>query len=58
MVILNIIPYAEILEVIDKFGLPQDWNDEGKHGPERYIEVQVWSDEPIKKYIKDRGEKV
>lgn len=50
--------YAEILEVIDKFGLPQDWNDDGKHGPERYIEVQVWSDEPIKKYIKDRGEKV
>lgn len=42
--------YDEILEVIEKYGLPQDWNDDGKFGPERYIEVHVWSDETIKKY--------
>jgi hypothetical protein len=44
--------YDEILQVIDKYGLPQDWNDDGAHGPERYIEVHVWSDKTIKKYLK------
>ncbi len=43
--------YDEILKVIEKYGLPQDWNDDGKFGPERYIEVHVWSDKTIKKYI-------
>ena len=43
--------YGEILDIIDRYGLPQDWNDDGAHGPERYIEVQVWTDEPIKRYI-------
>ncbi|MBQ7926826.1 MAG: hypothetical protein IJ335_11115 [Lachnospiraceae bacterium] len=42
--------YEEILEIIEKYGLPQDWNDDGKYGPERYIEVHVWSDETINKY--------
>ena len=42
--------YDEILKVIEKYGLPQEWNDDGKYGPERYIEVHVWSDETIKKY--------
>lgn len=42
--------YEEILEIIKKYGLPQDWNDDGKYGPERYIEVHVWSDNPISKY--------
>lgn len=44
--------YDEILKVIDKYGLPQDWNDDGAHGPERYIEVHVWSDETIRRYLK------
>lgn len=39
--------YPEILDVIARYGLPQSWNDDGKNGPERYIEVQVWSDEPV-----------
>ncbi|MCI8669008.1 MAG: hypothetical protein HFI34_05745 [Lachnospiraceae bacterium] len=39
--------YEEILGIIDKYGLPQDWNADGKHGPERYVEVHVWSDETI-----------
>ena len=42
--------YKEILCIIDRYGLPQDWNDDGAHGPERYIEAQVWTDEPIKRY--------
>ena len=42
--------YKEILKIIDKYGLPQDWNDGGKFGPERYIEVHVWSDETINRY--------
>ena len=42
--------YFEILDIIDKYGFPQDWNDDGKYGPERYIEVHVWSDETINRY--------
>ncbi len=44
--------YEEILQVIDKYGLPQNWNDDGRFGPERYIEVHVWSDKTIEKYCK------
>lgn len=44
--------YDEILEIIDKYGLPQDWNEDGQFGPERYIEVHVWSDETINRYRK------
>lgn len=42
--------YNEILEIINRYGLPQNWNDDGKYGPERYVEVHVWSDETINKY--------
>ena len=42
--------YDEILEIIEKYGLPQDWNDDGKYGPERYIEAHIWSDETINRY--------
>lgn len=44
--------YDEIVEVIDRYGLPQDWNNDGKFGPERYIEAHIWSNETIQKYIK------
>ena len=40
----------EILKIIDKYGLPQEWNNNGEFGPERYVEVHVWSDETINKY--------
>lgn len=40
----------EIFEVIRAYGLPQEWNRNGKLGPERYIEVQVWDDEPLKTF--------
>ncbi|MBP3476046.1 MAG: hypothetical protein J6K48_06975 [Lachnospiraceae bacterium] len=42
--------YDEILGIIDKYGLPQDWNSDGAFGPERYIEVHIWSDETIERY--------
>jgi hypothetical protein len=42
--------YHEILVLIEKYGLPQTWNDNGKQGPERYIEAHVWSDEPVLQY--------
>lgn len=48
--------YDEILDIIKKYGLPQDWNNDGKFGPERYIEVQIWSDNPISKYISSNGQ--
>ena len=44
--------YDEILEIIKKYGLPQDWNNDGKYGPERYIEAHIWSDDVIYKYLK------
>lgn len=43
--------YDEILEMIEKYGLPQDWNDDGSCGPERYIEAHIWSDDVIKEYL-------
>ncbi len=42
--------YDEIVKIIEKYGLPQDWNDDGKYGPERYIEAHVWSDRTIDRY--------
>ena len=42
--------YDEVLKIIDKYGLPQDWNDDGAHGPSRYVEAHIWSDETIGKY--------
>ena len=50
--------YEEILKVIEKYGLPQDWNDDGKFGPERYIEAHVWSDMPVAKYIDEYYKKL
>ncbi|HEX3053915.1 MAG TPA: hypothetical protein VHP83_24885 [Aggregatilineaceae bacterium] len=38
---------AELPSLLQWYGLPQDWNPDGKSGPERYIEAQVWADEPL-----------
>lgn len=38
---------AELPTLIAQYGLPQTWNAEGTHGPERYIEAQLWADSPI-----------
>ena len=43
--------YDEILGIIARYGLPQEWNKDGSGGPERYIEAQVWTDEPIARCI-------
>lgn len=45
--------YDEILEVIEKYGLPQEWNDDGRYGPERYVDAHIWSDEVISRYTKE-----
>ena len=42
---------AELPALIETYGLPQDWNADGKHGPDRYIEAQVWADEQLAPYI-------
>ncbi|MNE03192.1 hypothetical protein D3C80_956870 [compost metagenome] len=42
--------YDEILIIIEKYGLSQNWNNDGKCGPERYIEAHIWSDKTINKY--------
>ena len=42
--------YEEILEVIKKYDLPQKWNADGQHGPERYVEAHIRSDKTIDKY--------
>lgn len=48
----NVYTYDEILKIIDKYGLPQnDWKDPVFAQP-AYVEVQVWSDDPISKYRK------
>jgi hypothetical protein len=36
----------ELPLLIHTFGLPQVWNANGRGGPERYIEAQLWSDKP------------
>jgi hypothetical protein len=41
--------YDEVLTVIQKFGMPQDSWD-GSYESPCYVEAQVWSDIPIKRY--------
>jgi hypothetical protein len=36
--------FAELPEIIARYGLPQVWNADGSGGPERYIEAQVWDE--------------
>ena len=38
---------AELPALITTFGLPQEWNPDGKKGPDRYIEAQIWADIPV-----------
>lgn len=46
----KIFNYEGILEMINKYGLPQLWNDDGRYGYERYIEAHIWSDKTINNY--------
>lgn len=42
--------YEEILSIIEKYGMPQDFWDEPIFAQPAYVEVQVWSDLPINRY--------
>jgi hypothetical protein len=42
--------YDGIVRLIEKYGLPQDWNDDGAHGPSRYVEACVWDDGVVGRY--------
>ena len=42
---------TELGEIIQRYGLPQEWNSDGKGGPERYIEAQVWDEAPLKEHL-------
>jgi hypothetical protein len=37
---------------IEQYGFPQEWNPDGRHGPERYIEAQIWDDTPLLPYVR------
>jgi len=41
----------EMVAIIRKYGLPQAWNVEGRLGPERYVEAQIWDDEPLARHL-------
>jgi len=45
---------AELPGLIEQYGLPQEWNLDGKLGPDRYIEAQVWDNAPLLQYIGDK----
>jgi hypothetical protein len=42
---------SELPVLIVDYGLPQQWNPQGLDGPERYIEAQIWDNEPLKEYL-------
>lgn len=37
--------------LVQQFGMPQAWNPEGRLGPDRYIEAQIWDDVPLQEYL-------
>ena len=45
----------ELPELVREYGLPQEWNPDGKLCPDRYIEAQIWADAPLQIYINKRG---
>ncbi len=38
-------------EIVQRYGLPQEGNADGAHGPDRYIEAQVWEDAPLREWL-------
>ena len=47
----GIVLFAVLPGLIAKYGLPQDWNADGRYGPERYIETHIWSAETVGRYF-------
>lgn len=44
--------YAEILKMIEKYGMPQDKWDKPVYAQPCYVEAQVWSNEPVLRHKK------
>jgi hypothetical protein len=42
---------AELPALVEEFGLPQERNPDGQLGPERYVEAQIWDDEPLRTHL-------
>ncbi len=42
---------AELPALVEQFGLPQSWNPDGQHGPDRYIEAQIWDDAGLAEWL-------
>ncbi len=42
---------SELDGLIALYGLPQVWNADGTHGPDRYIEAQIWDDAPLREWL-------
>lgn len=42
---------SELEGLIQVYGLPQARNPDGHLGPDRYIEAQVWDDQPLRPYF-------
>ena len=40
----------ELADLIRRHGLPQVWNIDGKGGPDRYIEAQIWDEAPLRPF--------
>lgn len=45
----NVIGWLLGMRIVDL--LKSQWNSDGEYGPERYVEVHVWSDDPIAEYL-------
>jgi hypothetical protein len=45
----------ELPDLVRLYGLPQEWNKDGKGGPDRYIEAQVWDDAPLQTWLQAGG---
>lgn len=43
--------HEELPALIQEHGLPQFRNPNGQNGPDRYIEAQIWTDEPLESYL-------
>lgn len=51
----HVFTLAELPALVAQYGLPQHWNPEGLLGPDRYIEAQLWDDEPIRDFLENHA---
>ncbi|HRW11145.1 MAG TPA: hypothetical protein P5121_38855 [Caldilineaceae bacterium] len=42
---------TELPALIERYGLPQQWNPAGQAGPDRYVEAQLWDDQPVQPFL-------